>query len=154
MADMQELAAKLNECAEKRDFEGAMKVIRANQAEIAKNLKPDAIAAALKKTTDDRILLSFVDGAAFGAAPVDESLLRLERLVGFVQGALVLNDTWGLGVVKRVDYFYRRITVDFKTKRGHQFSYAAAADMLVAAPEDHVLVIRQSDPARFSVMLP
>ena len=39
MADMQELAAKLNECAEKRDFEGAMKIIRANQAEIAKNLK-------------------------------------------------------------------------------------------------------------------
>ena len=153
MADMQELAAKLNECAEKRDFEGAMKIIRANQAEIAKNLKPDAIAAALKKTTDDRILLSFVDGAAFGAAPVDESLLRLERLVGFVQGALVLNGTWGLGVVKRVDYFYRRITVDFKTKRGHQFSYAAAADMLVAAPEDHVLVIRQSDPARFEALL-
>ena len=153
MADMKELAAKLNECAEKRDFEGAMKIIRANQAEIAKNLKPDAIAAALKKTTDDRLLLSFVDGAAFGAAPVDESLLRLERLVGFVQGALVLNDTWGLGVVKRVDYFYRRITVDFKTKRGHQFSYAAAADMLVAAPEDHVLVIRQSDPARFEALL-
>ena len=58
MADMQELAAKLNECAAKRDFEGAMKIIRANQAEIAKNLKPDAIAAALKKTTDDRILLA------------------------------------------------------------------------------------------------
>ena len=153
MADMQELAVKLNECAEKQDFEGALKLIRANQAEIAKNLKPDAVADALKKTTADRLLLSYVEGASFGQMPVDESLLRLERLVGFTPGALVLNDTWGLGVVKRADYFYRRITVDFKTKRGHQFSYAAAADMLVAAPENHVLVMRQSDPARFETML-
>ena len=36
-------------------------------------------------------------------------------------------------VVKRLDYFYKRITVDFKTQKGHQFTYAAALDMLEKA---------------------
>ena len=65
----------------------------------------------------------------------------------------MLNDTWGLGVVKRLDYFYRRITVDFKTRKGHQFTYAAATDMLERAPDNHILVLRQSDPARVEAML-
>ena len=55
--------------------------------------------------------------------------------------------------MRKLDYFYRRITVDFKTKKGHQFTYAAAVDMLESAPEDHILVLRQADPAAFEAML-
>lgn len=153
MADTRDVAEQLNECAQKLDFETAFRLVRENQAELAKALHPTGVQDALKKTTNDRLLLSFLDSVEFGHLAFDESLLRLEKLVSFQPGALVLNKTWGLGQVKRLDYFYRRITVDFQTKKGHQFSYAAAVDMLEAAPENHILVLRRSDPAAFESML-
>lgn len=147
------LVKELNDCAEKRDFELAFKLVRENRAELAKSVAPEGIKDLLKKTTTDRLLLSFLDGANFSAAPLDKALVVLEKLLSFQVGALVLNDTWGLGTVKRLDYFYRKITVDFKTKRGHQFSYAAAVDMLEVPSEDHILVKRHADPEAFEEML-
>ena len=153
MADTEALVNQLGECAEKKDFGGAFKLVRDNQGEIAKRMQPVGVKDALKKTTTDRLLLSFLDGIEFGAEPIDESLMRLEKLVGFTQGSLVLSKAWGLGTVKKLDYFYKRITVDFKTKKGHQFTYAAAADMLESAPEGHILVFRHADPAAFEALL-
>ena len=153
MADTEAVVVQLGECAEKQDFGVAFSLVKENMAELAKKIRPEGIRDALKKTTKDRLLLSFLDGVDFGVSQLDESLVRLEKLLSFQQGALVLNDTWGLGVVKRLDYFYRRITVDFKTRKGHQFTYAAATDMLERAPDNHILVLRQSDPARVEAML-
>jgi len=159
MADTELLVKQLNDCAEKRDFEGAFSLVRGNQADFVKVLKPTGVRDALKKTTADRLLLSFLDGVEFGAEPLDKSLVRLEKLVYFNSkkpgdaGALVLNETWGLGKVKRIDYFYKRITVDFRQKKGHQFSYAAATDMLELAPDDHILVKRDMDPSAFEQLL-
>ena len=147
------LVKELNECAEKRDFELAFKLVRENRAELAKSVAPEGIKDLLKKTTTDRLLLSFLEGANFGASPLDKALVVLEKLLSFQVGAFVLNDTWGLGTVKRLDYFYRKITVDFKTKRGHQFSYAAAVDMLEVPSEGHILVKRHADPEAFEAML-
>ena len=153
MADTETLINKLNECAEKQDFDGAFRLVKENQAVIAKNLTPAAVKDALKKTTNDRLLLSFLDGCGFGEFKFDETLVRLEKLVSFKEGSLVLQKTWGLGKVKRLDYFYKRITVDFKTKKGHQFTFAAAIDMLESAPEKHILVLREADPAAFDTLL-
>ena len=153
MADTEALANQLGECAEKQDFEGAFKLVRENQGELAKSLQPTGVRDALKKTTKDRLLLSFLDGVAFGEIALDESLMKLEKLVGFTQGSLVLSKAWGLGTVKKLDYFYRRITVDFPSRRGHQFTYAAAADMLESAPDGHILVLREVDPAAFESLL-
>ena len=153
MGETEALVSQLAECAENKDFEGAFKLVRENQGAIAKELQPVGVKDALKKTTNDRLLLSFIDGVEFGMRPLDESLVRLEKLVSFTQGSLVLSKAWGLGTVRKLDYFYRRITVDFKTKKGHQFTYAAAVDMLESAPEDHILVLRQADPAAFEAML-
>ena len=153
MADIEALVTKLNECAEKRDFDGAFDLVRENRAELAKKLQPEGIKEVLKKATNDRLLLSFLESVDFVAESLDDALLKLEKLVSFTQGALVLNDTWGLGVIRKLDYFYKRITVDFKVKRGHQFTYAAAIDMMERAPEDHILVFRQADAAAFEAML-
>ena len=149
MADTEALVNQLGECAEKQDFEGAFRLVRENQVELSKKMRPELVGEALKKTTGDRLLLSFIDGVEFGSRPLDETLFRLEKLLSFRLESLVLNSTWGIGKVKKVDAFYRRITVDFKTKRGHQFTYAAAVDMLVSAPEDHILVMREADPVAF-----
>ena len=153
MADTEALVNQLNECAEKQDFEGAFRLVRENQGELAKKMQPAGVRDALKKTTKDRLLLSFLDGVDFGTVSLAESLVQVEKLLSFQQGSLVLSKAWGLGTVRKLDYFYRRITVDFKTKKGHQFTYAAAVDMLESAPEDHILVLRQADPARFDALL-
>ena len=153
MAVTEALTNQLVECAEKQDFEGAFKLVREHQVELSKSLTSVGVRDALKKTTKDRLLLSFLDGAGFGEKPFDKAMVSLEKLVGFQEGALVLSKAWGLGKVKRLDYFYKRITVDFKVKKGHQFTYAAAVDMLEGAPEGHILVLRESDPAAFDTML-
>ena len=159
MADTEALVTQLGECAEKQDFEGAFKLVRENQAEISKSLQPVGVKDALKKTTKDRLLLSFIDGVEFGQRPLDESLVRLEKLVAFSAnipgpaGTKVLNATWGLGTVKKIDGFYKRITVDFRTRKGHQFAFAAACDMLEVAPKDHILVLRETAPADFDALL-
>ena len=153
MADTEAVVTQLNECAEKLDFDGAFALVKANKDDLAKKICDEGIRDALKKTTKDRLLLSFLDGVDFGAVKLDEALVRLEKLLSFQQGSLVLSEAWGLGVVKRLDYFYRRITVDFKTRKGHQFTYTAATDMLMRAPDNHILVLRQSDPARVETML-
>ena len=159
MADTEKLADQLGSCAESQDFAGAFSLVRENQVELAKGMAPAEIRDALKKTTRDRLLLSFLDGVDFGERPLAESLVRLEKLVYLVSkkpgeaGALVLSKAWGLGKVRSVDDFYRRVTVDFRTKRGHQFTYASACDMLEPAPDGHILVMRESDPAGFEALL-
>ena len=153
MAVTEALTNQLVECAEKQDFEGAFKLVREHQVELSKSLTSVGVRDALKKTTKDRLLLSFLDGAGFGEKPFDKAMVSLEKLVGFQEGALVLSKAWGLGKVKRLDYFYKRITVDFKVKKGHQFTYAAAVDMLEGAPEGHILVLRETAPADFEALL-
>jgi transcription elongation factor GreA len=153
MAATEELANQLAECAERQDFEAAFRLVRENQAALGKSLSAEGVRDALKKTTKDRLLLSFLDGAGFGALPLDKAVVALEKLLGFTVGSLVLSPAWGLGVVKRLDYFYRRITVDFRIRKGHQFSYSAAVETLESAPESHVLVLRHADPDAFEAML-
>lgn len=155
MADrkMEDLAAELQVMTEAQDFMGALTVIKTNKDVLTTNLQSAGVREILKKATKDRLLLSFVDSVGFGARPLPEALARLERLISFTPGTRVLNAAWGLGVIKRLDYFYRKITVDFKTRKGHQFTFDAACDMLVIAPEDHILVTAAADPAYVEAMI-
>ena len=146
---LMDLMENLKECAEKRDFAEAFELVQGNLAVFEAELQPAGVKDALKKTTDDRLLLSFLDGVGFGEVTLRESFVRLEKLISFRQDSLVICDAWGVGKVRKIDYFYKRITVDFKAKRGHQFTYIAAIDMLSSPPEGHVLVLRESDPAAF-----
>ena len=155
MADTESLVKELGDFAEKRDFGGALALVRENLDCIKGRLQPAGVKDALKKTTDDRLLLAFLDGVQFGERPLDESLVMLEKLMAFnanipgPAGVKVLSSAWGLGTVKKIDYFYKRITVDFKTKKGHQFTFAAACDMLTVAPKDHILVLRETAPEEY-----
>ena len=152
MDDMDALVNQLAECAATQGLESALELASKNKVELAKKLQPATVWNALKKSTSDRLALSLMDGLNLGSMPLDESLPKFRNLLSFKPDALVLNKTWGLGTVKKIDLFYRRITVDFKTKRGHQFTYAAAADMLEPAPCDHILVKRHADAAGFEAL--
>ena len=146
---VEELAAK----AEAQDFAGAFELAGKNLIELNGVLTAGGIRDALKKTTKSRVYLSFLDACGFGTRRIEDAYNRLERLLSFKEGSLVLSDAWGLGKVRRVDDFYKRITVDFKTKKGHQFTYDAACDMIKSAPDNHILVLRESDPAAFEDLL-
>ena len=146
-------ALALSAFAEAQDFPSAFRMVRERREAISQKLQGASIRDTLRRTTKDRLLLSFIDSVGFEVRPLNEALGRLERLLGFRVGALVLNAAWGLGEIRRLDYFYRRITVDFRLRKGHQFTFDAACEALVPAPDRHILVVAKADPDRVAKML-
>jgi len=155
MADkkMEDLAVELQLKSEAQDFAGVFKIIEENKDVLTSNLQAAGVREILKKATKDRLLLSFVESVGFGVRSIDDSLARLAKLMSLTPGMRVLNVAWGLGEVKRLDYFYRKIMVDFKVRKGHQLTFDAACETLVLAPEDHILVTAAADPGRVAAMI-
>lgn len=155
MADkkMEDLAVELQLKSEAQDFMGAFRILEENRDVLTSNLQAAGVREILKKATKDRLLLSFVESVGFGVRPVADSLARLGKLMSLTPGTRVLNVAWGLGEVRRLDYFYRKITVDFKARKGHQLAFDAACETLVIAPEDHILVTAAADPVRVAAMI-
>jgi transcription elongation GreA/GreB family factor len=101
----------------------------------------------LGKACKDRLWSACVASVGFGEIAPSESLRRLDVLLGCRPGACFLDKTWGFGVVRRVDDFYRRVVLDFTLKPGHALSLACAAESLSRVGEDHLLARRHRDPA-------
>lgn len=68
-----------------------------------------------------------------------EAVRRLRLLRNLREGVLCYDRTWGLGVILRVDGFYKRVEIDFERKLGHQLSLAYAAETLQLVGDDHLL---------------
>ncbi|MGN0853376.1 MAG: GreA/GreB family elongation factor, partial [Kiritimatiellia bacterium] len=145
--------ALLAAMGEAGDFAQALKVAMTCRESLLAKLQGPGICEALKRTTKDRVTLSFLDAVAFDQRPLVESLGRLERLCSFRPGTFVLHQTWGLGTIKRIDAFYRRIVIDFTNRHGHQMSYDAACETLVLAPEDHILRRLHAEPAAIEALI-
>jgi transcription elongation factor GreA len=107
----------------------------------------------LKKASQDRVWNACVDSVAFGEVAPLESLRRLNFLISCKPGAICLDKTWGFGVVKLIDDFYKRMIVDFTSKPNHTLALANAAENLAFVPENHILAIRHRDPAGFTNMI-
>lgn len=90
---------------------------------------------------------ALIDEAGFdrNVQPV-EALRRLRLLRSLREGVLCHDRTWGLGVVSRVDSFYKRVEIDFERKLGHQLSFAYAAETLELVDDDHLLVWKRRRP--------
>ena len=148
-----DVTAELQRMQEAQDFTGALRLILDHKEFFTNNLQTAGIREILKKATKDRLLLSFVDSVGFGVRKAEDSLARLEKLMKLQPGTLVLNSSWGLGKVVKLDYFYRRITVDFRNRKGHQLTFDAACETVSIAPENHILVTAAADPDRIRKML-
>ena len=147
------ILAALQAFAEAEDFGSAFRLVDAFKTDLAAKTRGESVREALKKSTKDRLVTSFIESVGFGVRPFADSVARLGRLLTFQPGVYVLNTAWGLGEVKRLDAFYRRVTVDFRTRRGHQLTFDAACETLVLAPEGHILVTAKGDPDRVQKML-
>ncbi len=133
--------------SEAQDFIAAVGVLRVYGAIVEKKLRGVGVRDLLKKAAKDRTTAAIADSVGFGVRPIADSVARIERLMYFSRPkALVLSSAWGVGTVSRIDGFYRRVVVDFRAKKGHQFTFDAACEMLVPAPEDHILVTAKTNP--------
>ena len=147
------ILAALHAFAEAGDFDSAYRLVKEFKSELGAKGRGDVVREGLKKATKDRLVTSFIESVGFGVRPFKDSVARLVRLLSFQPGVFVLNSAWGLGEIKRLDAFYRRITVDFRTRRGHQLTFDAACETLLPAPENHILVTAKADPDRIQKML-
>jgi transcription elongation GreA/GreB family factor len=88
-------------------------------------------------------------------APVtmSECFRRLNLLLALKPGLMCLDKTWGFGVVKSVDIFYGRVTIDFEKKRSHEMSLAYAAEALQLPSLDHIMVVRHKQPDELRTMV-
>ena len=101
----------------------------------------------LSETWKDREAAAFLESAGFNDHSPAEALRRLDLLLNCKAGAMFLDKTWGFGVVKRIDNFYRKITIDFTRKPGHQLTFAYAAEALTPIDATHLLALSHTNPA-------
>jgi transcription elongation GreA/GreB family factor len=139
-------ALVMQELTEAADVHGLYLVVKDRLPQLAAVLKATGLRDALKKACKDRLVAAFIETAAFGEVPVEESFRRLDLLLALTPGTLVIDPAWGFGTVKRLDDFYKRLTVDFAGKPGHAMTFAVACSNLSRAPHDHVLTLRHRDP--------
>lgn len=78
--------------------------------------------------------------------PPAECMRRLLLLADLEKDSLCYDATWGFGVVQRVDSFYKKVAIDFDRKKGHELSFAYAAETLQLLPEQHILARFHRDP--------
>ena len=136
----------IDELSDRTEFPGLYLAIKDRAAQLVKSLTPTDLRDLLKRASKDRLVSAQIESVTFGDIPLDESFRRLDRLLALKPGTLVIDPAWGIGTVKRLDDFYKRVTVDFAGKPNHAMSFAAASESLDRAPHDHLLTRRHNDP--------
>jgi transcription elongation GreA/GreB family factor len=142
----------VQELTDNADFAGLYLTVKNRVGQLAPAWKTAGILNALRKATKDRLVSALLDSADFGQEPLDVSFRRLDRLLALKPGTLVIDPAWGLGTVKRLDDFYKRVTIDFAGKANHAMSFAAAGGTLDRAPHNHLLTLRHTDPQGVAAM--
>ncbi len=129
--------------------------LRAEWAAGGKGSAPGAEFAEILATAahKNRLQSAMVASIDFAKLPPREALRRLRALLAFRPGACCLDKTWGFGTIKRLDEFYRRVTIDFDRKKNHALAFAYAAESLKLLDDGHLLVEFHKDPAAFKVRM-
>ena len=85
--------------------------------------------------------------------PPFESIRRVALLLDLEKGRLCYDKTWGFGIVKRVDYFYKEVEIDFDRKAAHPMAFSYAAESLELIGEDHILARRHNEPDEIKALI-
>ncbi|MBA4387151.1 MAG: hypothetical protein C0404_04160 [Verrucomicrobia bacterium] len=110
-------------------------------------------ATILRAVYRDRLSVAFLESIALETdLDLCECLRRFRCMLGLKPGVLCLDKTWGFGSVREVDDFYKKVTIDFSVKRGHQMSFAYAGETLQILDESHILVRKHRNPAEVATM--
>jgi len=136
----------VQELSEAEDFKGLYQVFKNRTAQFVNTIGVDGICNDLKHVCKDRLILAFLETIPFASQPLESSFAQLDTLLALAPGVQVIDKTWGFGVIKRLDHFYKRITIDFCGKAGHNLTFATASESLALAPHDHILTIKANQP--------
>ena len=97
---------------------------------------------------------AFVESVMPGAgSDVAEFLRRLAVLSRLDPGVFCHDKTWGFGVVRAVDDFYKKVTIDFRGKLGHQMSFAYAGEALQLVSDDHLYARHERTPEELALLV-
>jgi len=94
----------------------------------------------------DRMGLAKVKSAFDTDVPIAECLRRFSVLTRLAPGVFCHENTWGFGVVKRLDDFYLKVIIDFVGKAEHPMSFAYAGETLDVVGDDHLMARQHKDP--------
>ncbi len=99
----------------------------------------------------DRLALAKIESCGFGKARPSEALKRLALLLSLKPGSVVAHRTWGYGVVKAEDDYYKNATIEFDDAPGRPkaLGFAFAAEALSPIGPEHLLAVRHADRAAF-----
>ncbi len=136
----------MQELIEAGDFNGLYLVVKSCTPALVAKQGADGILNDLKRSCKDRLILAFIDTVPFASQPLEVSFQQLDTLLDLAPGAQVVDKTWGFGTVKRLDNFYKRITIDFSGKQGHNLTFKTASETLTRAAHNHIFTIRHNNP--------
>jgi transcription elongation GreA/GreB family factor len=138
---------------DERDFMGLVKLLKMRANWLGDLIEyGEECRDILISSTKNRMLIAKAESVSFGAEPPFGCLKRLELLCDLVPGAICSDKTWGYGVVKSEDDFYKRLVVDFERKSNHAMAFSYAAKALTLLDEKHILSIRNADINAFNEM--
>lgn len=126
--------------ADAGNFDPLYLVVKKYREAIRNPLGPAGIGGLLSKGCKNRMTKAMLAAAGFGG-PQERNLAacftRFENLRGLREGAAVIDRAWGFGIVKRIDDFYGRVTIDFNGRPNHALTFATASETLAPAPKEH-----------------
>lgn len=134
---------------DKDDVSGMLKllVIRGKIGRISRK----ALEEALIHTSKDRTWQAKVKACDFaGKEPLDECFRRMSVLHKLSEGSYCFEKTWGFGVVRRLDAFYSKVTVDFTRKKNHQMAFGYAGASLTILHDNHIYVLLCRAPEKIA----
>ena len=133
------------------DFEGLLKLLKLRTEWLGDPLAyGEECHDILVSATKDRMIFAKVESVNFGKDRPFTCLKRLEMLCSLVPGATCYDKTWGYGVVKSQDDFYKRMVVDFERKPSHAMAFSYAGQSLKRIDAKHILAIRHENVEAFN----
>ncbi len=75
------------------------------------------------------------------------------KLEAMQPGAYCFHRSWGFGQIKSFDEATQRLSIDFKTKKGHAMEPAFCVNTMDILPAEHILVRRETETAKIKQLI-
>ena len=138
---------------ERRDVPALIRLLRKKAAWTGDRVAygSECLSVLSAAASKDRLALAKIESCGFGKAKPSESLRRLKLLLSLGPGSVVAHRTWGYGVIRSEDDYYRNATIEFDDAPGRPraLGFAFAAEALAPIGPDHILSVRHADRAAF-----
>lgn len=97
--------------------------------------------------SDNTLARDFIESVGFDSnLHLAECLRRLITLMLLKPGTCCIDNTWGFGIVQKVDELRRKMIIDFDNRRGHEMSFGYAGESLQILERNHLRAMLHFEP--------